>query len=83
MSYRKPVVASDIGGITDIVAHDQTGLLVPPGDAAALAAALERLARDPDAARRLGEAGYRLVREKFTWDPIVARWAEVYRAAAL
>jgi glycosyltransferase involved in cell wall biosynthesis len=81
MSYGKPVVASDIGGITDIVTHDQTGLLVPPGDATALAAALERLARNPEDARRLGEAGYRLVRDRFSWESIVVRWTEVYREA--
>ncbi len=81
MSYRTPVVASDIGGITDIVIHERTGLLVPPGDATSLAGAIERLARDPELARRLGEAGYRLVREQFSWEAIVERWNEVYRGA--
>jgi len=82
MSYGKPVVASDIGGITDIVTHDQTGLLVPPGDSAALAAAIERLARTPELARRLGESGRQLVNREFSWEGVVARWETVYRAAA-
>src|SRR3989449_3903457 len=59
MSYGVPVIGSDLGGITDIVVDGQTGLLVPPQDSAALAAALERLATDRDLAKRLGEAGAR------------------------
>lgn len=82
MNHRVPVVASRIGGIPDIVEDGVSGLLVPPGDSAALAAALERLARDPELAARLGEAGYRRLRERFSWRAIVARWDAVYRAAA-
>ena len=82
MNHRVPVIASAIGGITDIVEDGVSGLLVPPGDAAALAAALERVARAPDLAATLGEAGYRRLRERFTWDAITRRWLEVYAAAA-
>jgi glycosyltransferase involved in cell wall biosynthesis len=81
MSYGVPVVASDLGGITDIVANEETGLLVAPADAAALAAALERLARDPALAARLGEAGRHVVRDRFSWPSIVAQWEACYRAA--
>ncbi len=79
MSCGTPVVASDIGGITDIVTHDQNGLLVPPGDPAALAAAIERLAKDPGLWLRLAEAGRRRFRDNFSWEAIVRRWEEVYR----
>ena len=82
MSYGVPVVASDIGGITDIVEHDSSGLLVPPGDPAALAQALERLARDPALASRIGEAGEQRVRRAFGWPEIMAKWHAVYRAPA-
>jgi len=82
MSYGIPVVASDIGGITDIVEHDTSGLLVPPGDPAALAQALERLARDPALASRLGSAGEQRVRRAFGWPEIMAKWDAVYRAPA-
>src|SRR2546429_1611392 len=61
MNHRVPVIASAIGGITDIVEDGVSGLLVPPGDAPALAAALGRLAGAPDLAAGLGEAGYRRV----------------------
>ena len=82
MSYGVPVVASDIGGITDIVEHDQSGLLVPPGDPAALAQTLERLARDPALRARLGAAGAQRVRSAFGWPEIMAKWDAVYRALA-
>lgn len=79
MSYGVPVVASRIGGITDIVEDGNTGLLVAPGDARQLAAAVQRLAEDVTLARRLGEAGRRLVQERFSWEALAARWEEVYR----
>src|SRR5438105_3672119 len=81
MNHRVPVIASAIGGITDIVEDGVSGLLVPPGDAAALAAALERLARAPDLAAGLGGAGQERLRERFSWEAIMRRWAEVYAAA--
>jgi starch synthase len=51
---------------------------VPPGDAASLAGALSRIARDPDLAARLGDAGYRRLHERFSWKAIVQRWLDVY-----
>jgi glycosyltransferase involved in cell wall biosynthesis len=81
MSCGTPVVASDIGGITDIVSHDQTGLLVPPGDAEALAAAIRRLATEPALWLRLAQAGRRRFNDDFSWSAILRRWEEVYRAA--
>jgi glycosyltransferase involved in cell wall biosynthesis len=82
MSYGVPVVASDIGGITDIVENDASGVLVPPGDATALAAALERLARDPALAARLGTAGEQRVRTAFGWPEIMEKWEACYGALA-
>ena len=62
------VVAADAGGVPEVVRHDETGLLVPFGDLERLAAALARLLDDPATARRLGEAGRRLVSQGYTWD---------------
>jgi len=81
MSYGVPVIASRIGGIPDIVVDGETGLLVPPGDPAALAAALERLAGDAALASQLSAAGQRHVRAEFSWERIVDRWLECYAAA--
>ncbi len=81
MSYHLPVIASNVGGITDIVADGETGLLVPPADPVALAAALERLATDAPLAERLADAGRRYVQEHFSWPAILKEWEACYAAA--
>jgi glycosyltransferase involved in cell wall biosynthesis len=62
-----PIVASDLPAIREIITANESALLVPPGDAAALAAALERLAAQPELAVALGAAAKRLAPE-YTWD---------------
>src|SRR6266487_3478758 len=78
MNHGTPVIASRVGGIPDIVEDGVSGLLVPPGDADALAAAVRRVRDDPDLARRLGEGGRRRLREQFNWPAIVRRWLDLY-----
>jgi glycosyltransferase involved in cell wall biosynthesis len=80
MNYGVPVIASRIGGIVDIVTDNETGILVPPGDAAALAGALQALLVDVSRARQLGEAGRRRLAERFSWKAIVERFEAVYRS---
>ncbi len=82
LAYGKPVIASASGGIVDIVRDGETGLLVPPGDAPALAAAVERCARDPAEAQRLAAGGYRHLRAEFSWESIIDRLARLYAATA-
>lgn len=77
-----PVVASDVGGVAETVVDGRTGLLVPPGDPAALAAALARLAADPDLRARLGAAGRERTAELYAWARCVERLERVYLAAA-
>jgi phosphatidylinositol alpha 1,6-mannosyltransferase len=67
MAHGRPVVAGDVGGLRDLVVHEETGLLVPPGDVAALREALRRLLADADLRRRFGEAGRARIAERFTW----------------
>jgi glycosyltransferase involved in cell wall biosynthesis len=62
----RPAVATAVGGIPEVVDDGVTGLLVPPGDDAALAAALRRLLDDPALARRMGEAAQRRALERFS-----------------
>ena len=76
---RKPVVASGIGGIVDIIKDESTGLLVPEKNPAALAQAVLRLLEDPALARRLGEQGYAYATEAFDWDRITDRLEAVYQ----
>jgi glycosyltransferase involved in cell wall biosynthesis len=74
-----PVVASDVVGVRDVVSHDETGLLVPPADPAALAAALLRLRRDEVLARRLAEAGRRAAIDRFDERVPALRVVRVYQ----
>ncbi|HEX8204130.1 MAG TPA: glycosyltransferase family 4 protein [Isosphaeraceae bacterium] len=75
----KPVVAAEAGGVAEVVAHDRTGLLVPFGDPARLAQAIDRLLADPGKARALGEAGHALVSHGFTWDDRFAAFSDRVR----
>lgn len=75
----RPLVASDSPGCREIVRQGETGLLVPPRDATALAAALRRLAEDPALRGRMGRAGRKLVEAEFSQDHVVARTLAVYR----
>jgi len=78
MARRKPVVASAVGGIPEVLTDGVDGLLVPPGDSHALAEALGRLAKSPSLRLRVGEAGYQPVVERFSIDAMVRLVQEVY-----
>jgi glycosyltransferase involved in cell wall biosynthesis len=73
-----PVVASAVGGIPEVVRHEVTGLLVPPADVDALAAALSRVLQDREGARERAGAGRRLVEERFSHTASIARLLAVY-----
>ena len=75
-----PVVASAVGGLVDTVVHGRTGLLVPPSDPAALAAALDELAKNPARARAMGRAGRDRVTTSFTWDRITDTLSGYYES---
>jgi glycosyltransferase involved in cell wall biosynthesis len=78
-----PVVTVDLPGCREAVVPGETGLLVPPGDPGALAAALERLIGDPGLRRRMGEAARRRVEEHFDRRDVVRRTLALYRAAGV
>jgi len=81
MASGLPVVASGISGIPLAVEDGASGLLVPERDGAALGAALLRLLKDRQAARRMGERGRRKAEAELTWDAIAARHREAYELA--
>jgi starch synthase len=81
MACETPVVASAVGGILDVVEDGRTGLLVPPGDAAALVRAMRALLDDPARARALGAAGRERVLARFTWAVVAERTEQIYREA--
>lgn len=81
MGYKKPVIASSAGGITDIVIDGKTGLLSPPGDSSALARVVSVAMNDPERMRILAENGAVHAEKEFGWDTIVMRLKETYRTA--
>jgi starch synthase len=86
MACETAVVASRVGGIPEVVAEEETGLLVdytpddPTGFEERFAAAVNRLAADPDEAHRMGLAGRRRAVDEFGWDAVAERTVELYRS---
>jgi len=76
-----PVIGSSDGGASDVVVDGRTGLLVRPGDAAALAGALERLLTDAPLARRLGRAGQQFVQQAYDPGRSTHTMIDVYKQA--
>lgn len=79
MAMQKPVVASRVGGIPDLVKHGISGLLVKPGDVKELADALEKILGDKRLASKMGREGRRTIKEQYSSDVMVQSIQEVYR----
>jgi N-acetyl-alpha-D-glucosaminyl L-malate synthase BshA len=79
MCFGCPSVATSVGGIPEVVESGVSGLLVPPGDPAVVAKALEGLIADPALRSRLGEAARQRARSAFSADAIVPRYEALYR----
>ncbi len=73
MAAGRPVCASRVGGLQDIVRHGETGFLIDRGDSAALARRLAQLLDDTHLRRRMGEAGRRLVEQEYNWTRVIER----------
>ncbi|SEJ75286.1 Glycosyltransferase involved in cell wall bisynthesis [Paraburkholderia diazotrophica] len=82
MACGTPVIGADVGGIRYSVKHGETGWLVPPRDPAALAMKLAVLQRDPELARRMGEAGLARAQAEFTWSGVAESLTDIYRRVA-
>lgn len=78
MACGAPVVASNTGGIPDFITHQETGILVHPGNPRELAGAIERLLEDKPLRLRIAERGHNYVTKHFTWDKVVARLENIY-----
>ncbi|MBI1798831.1 MAG: glycosyltransferase family 4 protein [Candidatus Eisenbacteria bacterium] len=81
MAFGRPVIATPVAGVRDLVRHEENGLLIPPDDPAALKAAFQRLIRDPELADRLAAGGRRTALE-YAWEQVrprleaaLERWA--------
>jgi glycosyltransferase involved in cell wall biosynthesis len=82
MTHARPVCSTDVGSIGDTIEDGVNGLLVPKGDAPALAEALDRVLGDPAYARRLGAAARETIRRRYSVDVMVERTLAVYESAA-
>lgn len=79
MSFKKPVVASRVGGITDIVKHNKTGILVPQRNSQALVKAIVKILTDKNLANKLAQSGYQYLQDKFHWERIISETIKIYR----
>lgn len=83
MAARKPVIATRVPGMAELVIDGQTGFLVPPADPAALARQTRLLLDDADLRRRMGEAGRRRAAEEFAAAAMARRFAQLYDSASI
>lgn len=82
MAMGKALIVSDNPPIRDYIIPDETCLVVPPGDVAALRSAIERLIREPETVRRLGAAGRKLAEARFSHPVHAARLGAAFRLAS-
>ncbi len=80
LSCETPVVATGVGGITEIVKDDINGLLVPPNDPKKLAEAIRKLLKNKELREEYGRNGRRTVKEHFSWDSIAKQLIRIYEA---
>jgi len=79
LAMKVPVIATAVGGLPEVVIDQQTGLLIPPGDADALCGALLWMHQHPAEAKQMAERGYAHVHANFTFERMVDRTEAVYR----
>jgi glycosyltransferase involved in cell wall biosynthesis len=82
MAAGKPVIASNVGGLSEAVEDGRTGLLVPPGESAALTRAILQLVNDPHKVSALASNAGKDVRERFSWEAMVEGTIAVYGSVA-
>ncbi len=82
MAAGRPIVATDVGAVSELLDDGVHGLVIPPRNAAALAHALERLLEDPGFSLSLGEAARRRVREHYSRQAMVRRFEDFYLGIA-
>jgi glycosyltransferase involved in cell wall biosynthesis len=77
MACKKPVIGSNIGGIPYVIDNGKNGLIVPPKDSEALAKAIIKILKNPQLAKKMGENGYKKVKENFLWDKQIKKTKKI------
>ncbi len=77
-AFGRPVIASAVGGLAEVICDGETGWLVPPGDHAALAGVLRRVLADTESAEAVGQEGRRWVEEQYAWPKLAAQIKTLY-----
>jgi len=78
LSCETPVVASNVGGIGEVIKNGFNGLLVPPNDPEKLADAIRKLLRDKDLREKYGRNGRKMIKARFSWDSIAKELIRIY-----
>jgi len=81
MASSLPVIATSVGGVSEIIVDNKTGLLIPDGDAIAFANAIERMAKDPEMRKSMGSIASHIAVEKFDVKLMVKAYEELYTRA--
>ena len=81
LAHERPVVASAVGGISDVITSGQTGILIPEKDVQALVEGVLTVLADPDYGNQLGRNGLNHIQEHFNWSKIVPCWQQVFEQA--
>jgi Glycosyltransferase len=78
MAAGRPVIANAHGGSTELVIDGRTGMLVPPGQAEAMAAAIISMIDQPARAQEMGHEGRRRIEQQFSLERFITRWSQIY-----
>jgi len=78
MACRKCVIASNVGGIPEIIRDGENGILVPPGDCKKLEQSILSIMRNDELRMRLAEAGYQTVKDRFSIEKVVEKTEDLY-----
>ena len=80
MAASKPVVATSVGGVPELVLDGETGILVPPRDVPGLSQAIESLLEEPDIAHQMGNKGYEYVHQEFSHEKMWTQVQQLYKS---
>jgi glycosyltransferase involved in cell wall biosynthesis len=81
LAHQKPVIASAVGGIVDVIKSNRTGILVPEKDSVTLAKTILELLTDPERSKMLGAEGLKDVQTRFSWSKIIPLWESTFASA--